>query len=273
SVSGCPVHTNRLGCGRHAVVHHPRRFAKHQQLIGCRVISPLRPSLQRGIDVGNTTCLLDRCHAAFWPEDNIKHLAGRYALGLSWRADLTVADLSADNLAADNLGVRFSMQRGQAILLREFRRELGGRHHRLLIRARLRDHDLRRSARLGTLQLTAVFHDEVHHWGGHLDVLCVSLRWRRRYCRRTRRRRHHPSAQTLLLRQPDAVLGMNRLEHLLSGRLSCRLSREVKRYSSGGSLGNLCSLSLSLGSELHVAAENGGGQLIPRPGQEQFGAI
>ena len=156
-------------------------------MIGSRVLSPLRPSFQCAIDVSNTTCLLDRCDAALWPEDDIKHLAGRDAIGWSRRADLTcddliAGDLTVDDRAADNLGVGFSMQRGQAILLREFRRELGGRNHGLLIRARLCYHDLRRSARLGTLQLTAVFHDEVHHRGGHLDVLCVSLRWRRRQC-------------------------------------------------------------------------------------------
>ena len=68
------------------------------------------------------------------------------------------------------------MQRGQAIFLREFRGKLGSRNHRLLIRARLRDHDLRRPARLGTFQQTPVFHDEVHHRGGHLNIFLRPVR-------------------------------------------------------------------------------------------------
>ena len=88
-VAGRPVHANRLRRRGHAVVHHPRRSAQHQQLIGRCVPSPLRPSLLCAIGVGNTACLRDRRDAALWQKDDIKHLAGRYSIGLSRRASLT----------------------------------------------------------------------------------------------------------------------------------------------------------------------------------------
>ena len=177
SVARRAIHTNRLGRRGHAVVHYPGRPAQHQHLIGSRVLAALRPSLLYAIGVGEVAGLRDRRNTARRQEDDIQHSAGRYSVGLSRNGAALISDnLAAVDRAADNLRVRFSVERGQAILLREFCSKFGGRDHGLLIRARLRDHDLRRSAGLGTLQQAAVFHDDVHHRGGHLDILRASLR-------------------------------------------------------------------------------------------------
>src|SRR5260370_7107464 len=79
-VAGRPVHTNRLCRRRHAVVHHPRRSPHHQQLIGSRVLSFLRPSLLCAIDVGDTTSLRDLRDAALAPETTITTLPAPYSL-------------------------------------------------------------------------------------------------------------------------------------------------------------------------------------------------
>src|ERR1019366_6865315 len=136
----------------HAAVPSPGRSGQHRQLIGGRVLSALRPSLLRAVDVDEPTCLHDRSDAALWKEDDIKHAACRYSIRLCRRAgltrsgltgvdltrvDLTGLDLTGLDQAAENLRVRFSMQCCQAIILREFRRKLGGCNHRLLICARL----------------------------------------------------------------------------------------------------------------------------------------
>ena len=72
------------------------------------------------------------------------------------------------------------MERGEAILLREFRRELGGGDHRLLVCVRLRNDDLRWSTGFGTLQQASVFHDKVHYRGVHFDILRTAFRRHRR---------------------------------------------------------------------------------------------
>src|SRR5450631_1596185 len=52
------------------------------------------------------------------------------------------------------------------------------------------------------------------------------------------------------------------------------LPAKMQRHASGGSFGKLPSVfRRSLGGKLHVAAENGGGELVPRAGERQFGAI
>src|SRR5450631_434799 len=52
------------------------------------------------------------------------------------------------------------------------------------------------------------------------------------------------------------------------------LPAKMQRHASGGSFGKLPSVfRRSLGGKLHVAAENGGGELVPRAGERQFSAI
>jgi hypothetical protein len=64
------------------------------------------------------------------------------------------------------------MQRRQAIILRERRRELGGRDHRLLILFRLGYDDPRRPTRNGALQQPTVFNRRKSITGAvTLDVL------------------------------------------------------------------------------------------------------